>query len=315
MNTHSRRRFLKHVVSASAAGAMLPVIGASADEQPRPSAGAGWRYAMCNETFGDWDQPRIFRKLADIGYTGVEIAPYTLNPDVRKISARQRESLRQAADDAGVQLCALHWLLSKTEGFHLTHPDQDIRKATADYLGDLARLCRDLGGSVMVFGSPQQRNLLPGVDRQQAMDHAAESLRRVLPVLAECNVILALEPLSPRTTTFLTTAAEAVELAERIDSPHCKLLLDCLAMTSEAVPPADLIRRYAKWLVHFHANDPNRRGPGMGNLDFGPIFQALRDVDYRGWVSVEVFDVSPGAETIARESLTYMQKVVAALPR
>jgi sugar phosphate isomerase/epimerase len=128
-------------------------------------------------------------------------------------------------------------------------------------------------------------------------------------------VILALEPLSPRTTTFLTTAAEAVELAERIDSPHCKLLLDCLAMTSEAVPPADLIRRYAKWLVHFHANDPNRRGPGMGNLDFGPIFQALRDVDYRGWVSVEVFDVSPGAETIARESLTYMQKVVAALPR
>jgi sugar phosphate isomerase/epimerase len=315
MNIHHRRRFLERLVSASAAGAILSATGLLDANQPAAAGGHGWRFAMCNETFGDWDQPRIFRTLAEIGYTGVEIAPFTLNPDVRKISQRQRDSLRKAAEDAGVQLCALHWLLSKTEGFHLTHPDRDVRTATADYLGELARFCRDLGGSVMVFGSPQQRNVLPGVERQQAMNHAAEVLQRVVPVLAECNVVLALEPLSPRTTTFLATAAEAVELAERVDSPQCKLLLDCLAMTSETIPPSDLIRRYAKWLVHFHANDPNRRGPGMGTLDFGPIFQALRDVDYRGWVSVEVFDVSPGAETIARESLKYMKEMVAALPR
>ncbi|MCL4204015.1 MAG: sugar phosphate isomerase/epimerase [Pirellulaceae bacterium] len=294
---------------------MLSATGLLGANQPTAAGGHRWRFAMCNETFGDWDQPRIFRTLAETGYTGVEIAPFTLNPDVRKISQHQRDSLRKAAEDAGVQLCALHWLLSKTEGFHLTHPDRVVRTATADYLGELARFCRDLGGSVMVFGSPQQRNLLPGVERQQAMNHAAEVLQRVVPVLAECNVVLALEPLSPRTTTFLATAAEAVELAERVDSPQCKLLLDCLAMTSESIPPSDLIRRYAKWLVHFHANDPNRRGPGMGTLDFGPIFQALRDVDYRGWVSVEVFDVSPGAETIARESLKYMKEMVAALPR
>ncbi len=314
MNVHHRRRFLQRLVSASAAGAALPAAGMLGANQPAAAGGYGWRFAMCNETFGDWEQPRIFRTLAEIGYTGVEIAPFTLNPDVRKISQRQRESLRKASEDAGVQLCALHWLLSKTEGFHLTHPDRDVRRATADYLGDLARFCRDLGGSVMVFGSPQQRNLLPGVEREQAMNHAAEVLQRVAPVLVECNVVLALEPLSPRTTTFLATAAEAVELAERVDSPQCKLLLDCLAMTSESMPPADLIRRYAKWLVHFHANDPNRRGPGMGTLDFRPIFEALRDVDYRGWVSVEVFDVSPGAETIARESLNYMKEKVAALP-
>jgi sugar phosphate isomerase/epimerase len=94
-----------------------------------------------------------------------------------------------------------------------------------------------------------------------------------------------------------------------VDSPNCKLLLDCKAMDPEPTPIPDLIRKHGKWLVHFHANDPNLRGPGMGDLDFGPIFQALYDVDFKGWVSVEVFDYTPGAEALATESIKYMRKV------
>jgi len=115
------------------------------------------------------------------------------------------------------------------------------------------------------------------------------------PALVELGVILALEPLSPRTTNFMTTAAEAVELAELVDSPNCRLLLDCLAMSTESLPAADLVRQHGSWLAHFHANDRNSQGPGMGDLDFLPIFRALRDVDYRGWISVEVF--SRGTDT------------------
>ena len=281
----------------------------TAAESKRASGSPGWKYSICNETFADWPQAKIFQFAAECGYRGVEIAPFTIDPDVRKISAATRTQLRQQADQAGVELVGLHWLLAKTEGFHLTSPDAGVRRETAAYLVELGRFCHDLGGKVMVFGSPKQRNLLPGVSRAEGTKYAVDVLRTVMPALAELGVILALEPLSPRTTNFMTTAAEAVEVAELVDSPNCRLLLDCLAMSSESTPIPELIRQYGKWLVHFHANDRNSQGPGMGDLDFVPIFRALHDVDYRGWVSVEVFDTSPGGEAIARRSIEYMRRV------
>jgi len=86
-------------------------------------------------------------------------------------------------------------------------------------------------------------------------------------------------------------------------------------MSTESVPAADLVLGHGSWLAHFHANDRNSQGPGMGDLDFLPIFRALRDVDYRGWISVEVFDTSPGAEVIARRSIEFMRRVEAQAAR
>ena len=266
------------------------------------------KFAICNETFQDWPMDRACAFAAECGYTGIEIAPFTLAARAGDVLPAQRETVRRQAGAAGLEVVGLHWLLAKTEGFHLTSADAAVRQRTADYLVELALLCRDLGGKVMVLGSPAQRNLADGVTKPQGMSYAAEVLGKVLPVLESNRVVLALEPLTPQETNFLLTAAEAVELIERIQSPQVQLHLDCKAMTSEATPIVDLIRQNRRWLAHFHANDPNRQGPGFGALDFVPIFEALKEVDYQGWVSVEVFDFSPGIERLARESIEYMRR-------
>ena len=72
-----------------------------------------------------------------------------------------------------------------------------------------------------------------------------------------------------------------------------------------------MIRKYAKDAGHFHAQDVNLRGPGMGQVDFEPIMKALVDSGYKGWVSVEVFDFSPGAEETARQSIACLKGALA----
>ena len=269
------------------------------------------KFAICNETFGEWPLERTAAFAAECGYRGIEIAPFTLGATAAEIPAAARVTARRAAEAAGLEVTGLHWLLAKTSGLHLASPEVAVRAATADYLGDLARLCRDLGGRVLVLGSPQQRNLLPGVSRAEALDHVTHVLERVVPVLEATEVVLAVEPLSPPYCDFLCSADEAVELIERVAAPAVRLNLDCLAMSAEALPIPEIVRRHHALLVHFHANDPNCRGPGFGELDFVPILAALGEVDYRGWVSVEVFDYDPGPERLARESIDYLYRCLA----
>ena len=272
------------------------------------------RYALCNEMFGDQPFDQVFAEIREMGYTGIEFAPFTLLPeseavDVRDIPPERRREVRQQAEAAGLEVVGLHWLLAKTLGFYLTSPNDHVRRETAEYFKALAQLCSDLGGTIMVLGSPQQRNLLPGVSYVQAEGYAAEVLREAMPVCEDLGVTIALEPLAPSEGDFLLTASQAVDLMRRVDSPSCRLHLDVKAMSSEKAPIQAILIENQDHLVHFHANDPNLLGPGMGEVNFGPIFEALKQIDYQGWVSLEVFKYEPSPQEIARQSIDYMKRV------
>lgn len=269
------------------------------------------RYAICNETYGDRPFAAACAHAAGCGYAGLEIAPFTLAPRVTDVTSAQRAALRRTLEAAGLACVGLHWLLARTEGFHVTHPDAAVRRRTGNYLAETARLAADLGGRVLVFGSPRQRSLLPGVTLAEATDRLEEVLGRLVPTLEATDTVVALEPLSPAETDVLTTAAETCRLIERIGSPRVRLHLDVKAMASEAASIPEIIRASGRHLEHFHANDVNLQGPGFGDTDFVPIFGALTEIRYRGWVSVEVFDYSPTAERLAQESIAFMRAVAA----
>jgi sugar phosphate isomerase/epimerase len=269
------------------------------------------RYAICNETFEGWDHGRVCDTVAELGYQGLEVAPFTLAPRISDVPPERRQTLRRQAEDRGLQIIGLHWLLARTEGLQLTSADEGTRRRTADYLVELARCCRDLGGELMVLGSPAQRRIPAGASRAQAADFAVDTLRRAAPGIADAGIKLCLEPLSSPEADFINTCAEALDLLARLEQPHFVLHLDVKAMSTEEIPTMELIRRHGARTGHFHANDPNRRGPGFGNTDFVPIFRALRESGYGGWVSVEVFDYLPDPVTIARESIRYMRACAA----
>jgi sugar phosphate isomerase/epimerase len=269
------------------------------------------RFGICNELFEGWDFADVCRAVKRIGYDGLEIAPFTLAPRITDVSPARRKELKAMVEDSGLSTIGLHWLLAKTEGFYLTTPDEAVRRRTGDYLVALAEATRDLGGTLMVLGSPKQRDLLPGVSYDEAANYAVEIFTRIMPAVAGFGVDLCLEPLAPSETDFLNTCDQSEALIARVGHPNLKLHMDVKAQSAEVgrtVP--ELIARHASKAGHFHAQDVNLKGPGMGDVDFGPILKALVASGYDRWVSVEVFDYSAGAEETASQSLDCLRRAL-----
>jgi sugar phosphate isomerase/epimerase len=269
------------------------------------------KFGICSEIFKEWnDVERTIAYAKEVGYDGIEIAPFTLAQYVTDIPQSVRKSIVAKAAEVDLDVIGIHWVLVGPDGLYLTTHDKEVRDRTAQYLIDLAHFCADIGGKVMIFGSPNQRNLMEGVTYQQAFDYAVETFGKALPTCEELGVTYCMEPLSTAETNFCYTTEQTKDLVEAVGHPNFQMMLDTKAMTTEEEDRPDLIRKFAKYVKHYHANDANLNGPGWGDVDFGPIFQALKDVNFDGYMSVEVFNFDPGPEAIATKSLEYMKQFV-----
>lgn len=270
------------------------------------------KISICNELFKGWDIERVFDYAARLGYDGVELAPFTLGETVSDISIAYRRRIRAAADRVGIKIVGLHWLLVKPEGLYINHPDDSVRKKTQNYLRELIDLCGDLGGSVLVHGSPQQRNIKEGWDPGEAWKSARETFQVCAEAAQSRNVYYCLEALTAADTNFINTIDQALKMVDEIDHPNFQTMLDCRSIHASAKSQLPRVLKETLEtgkLKHVHVNDPNGRGPGFGDLQFSQLLKILHKADYEGFVSVEVFDFEPDPQTIAGRSVGYLHGI------
>ncbi len=274
------------------------------------------RIALCNEVLADMPLERHCEYAARLGYDGLEIAPFTLSDSPEKISTAEAARIRTTVEASGLVVTGLHWLLVKPEGLSLTDPDAAVRARTVEVMIRLISLCAELGGAVLVHGSPRQRQIAPGETREVALARLQDGLSLAASAAARAGVIYCIEPLARKETALVNTVAEAAELVRAIDHPNLRTMIDCSAAgLTETDPIASLIDRWfpTGLIAHVQVNDPNRRGPGQGEMKFAPILAALKRQNYVGTVAVEPFDYWPDGPGVTAFSAGYLRGLLEAL--
>jgi D-psicose/D-tagatose/L-ribulose 3-epimerase len=273
------------------------------------------KISICNELFQGWPIEKVFDYAAQLGYDGVEIAPYTLADSVTEISPLKRGAIRRAAERSGIEIVGLHWLLVKPEGLSINHPDEIIRIRTQEYIEALIHFCADIGGKLLLHGSPHQRTVKEGWNFLHSWDYAKETFRECLETARKRNVTYCIEPLTKANTNFINTVNEALRLVKEIRHPNFKMMFDCRSASAQEKSIAEALIRAldSRMLRHVHVNDADGRGPGFGNTKFEPILKTLVKNGYKGYISVEVFEFDPDPQTIASRSIGYLKGILETL--
>ncbi|VTU31106.1 sugar phosphate isomerase/epimerase family protein [Variovorax sp. RA8] len=272
------------------------------------------KFALCNEVLKDLPFVEQCRVAAALGYDALEVAPFTLADDPMTLDDAQARTFGRIAREHGVEISGLHWLLVAPAGLSIVSADAALRQRSTAVMQRLVELCALMGGRYLVHGSPKQRSVPPGETRAAALERARECLAAAARSAEQCGVVYCIEPLSTAETDLLNTVEEAVELVQAVGSPAFRTMIDCSAagqMEREDIPA--LMRRWIPTgqIAHVQVNDPNRRGPGQGNMRFAPILAALREMqatgNYHGIVAVEPFDYVPDGMGSAARAIGYLR--------
>ena len=311
MSRYSRRDFLRTTGGALALAATAGLTpGCRKDKGDISGKWSGFDLAMCNESMKDLTWARQCEIVGGAGYKGIEIAPFTLVKEgVSEITADRRKHMLNTMQDNGLTCAGLHWLLAPPPaGLHFTTPDDPLRAKSVAYLNELIDFCGDLGGKAMIFGSPKQRDT-QGITIDEAKKYLADGLAAVADHAKERDVIICIEPLDTSQTDVVNITAEALELIEQINHPNIQTMFDFHNTVNETEPFDVIITKYFQYIHHVHVMemDGTYLGTGDGVTKYVKAFQTLKDLGYGKWVSLEVFDFTPGGRKIAEESIKVLK--------
>ena len=231
------------------------------------------------------------REASELGFDAVEVfppSPDAVNPDeLRALLEKYNLELAAVGTGAG-------WVIQKLS---LTSTDEGERAKARDYVRSIIDFAGPFGASGII-GSMQGR-WGGDLSKEQALAWLAEALEELGEHAAQYNVTLIYEPLNRYETNLITTMADGAAYLETLTTKNVVLLADLFHMNIEETCVAQGIRDGGKHIGHVHFVDSNRRPASLGHTDFGPIFEALREIGYERFCSAEAFSY-PNASEAAR---------------
>ena len=239
------------------------------------------------------------RKAAELGFDAIEI--FAPSPEAVSV-----EHIRQLTDELNIGVAGFGtgggWVVRKLS---LVDPDPSQRDKAKQFIQSIIELGANFGAPA-VIGSMQGR-WTESVDKPTAIGYLSEALNELGEYARERGATLIYEPLNRYETNLINTVEQGVELLKTLSTDNVKLLADLFHMNIEEFNIADAIRTGKGYIGHVHFVDSTRQPTSRGHMDFGPIADALREIEYDGYVSAEAFPI-PDSNEAARLTIEAYRK-------
>lgn len=234
------------------------------------------------------------KKAAALGFDAVEL--FTASGTALKI-----DEVKQLSEKYNIGICAVGTGAGKVvQGLTLSDPDPAVRARAVEFIDEMMQFGAALGAPAII-GS-MQGNIAPGLDRGEVLKWLAEGLKILSEKATVLNVPLIYEPLNRYETNLFNQLGEAVHFLNTFSLQNVKLLADLFHMNIEEASIPEVIESYGDYIGHVHFADSNRRAMGLGHTVMNDIAAALKAIEYKGYVSAEVFPL-PDPDAAAAQTI------------
>lgn len=267
-----------------------------------------WAYSSFFVWVPSYTLDETIKRIASLGYDGIEIgaaAPHAYPPH---LGADRRAQVRDLLQEHGIALSSMLPAPSGGPGNNPASPYIEERRATVEHYKELAELVAFWGGKTLIYLPGW---IIFGTSRRQAWAWSREVLTEVAHAIAHTGVTLVIEPTS-HDTNLCVSADDAIELMQDVNLPNVKLMFDTFHVNYSREVNTDYIYKMGADLKHIHISDNDRLPPGMGVIDFPAVVDALIDIKFDGYLTMETGFHRRGIEPDldARQGIEYLRPLV-----
>jgi len=246
------------------------------------------------------DFEKSIKKVVDLGFDGAELA--VRNPKDLKV-----ENVIKIIKENDLEVPAIGTGQAyMEEGLSFSDPDEVIRKMAVDRINDQIIFASYFGAQVII--GLIRGKIEESVSRAEAEEWTVDCLRKCTEFAKKHKICLTLEPVNRYESNFINTLNEGIEFIKQVGASNLGLLADTFHMNIEEVSIYDSIVQAKDYITHVHFADSNRWAPGCGHLDFEKIVQALKKINYQGYVSAEILPL-PDPDNCARLTIEHLNKI------